>query len=150
MTEYTYSELFTQKLLDMGLTKAQAQSKSIATALAVFANTDEALDAYQELLDLTKKVEEERRILVDERNMYSRARFHMENKENEYKCMVEELEDINEKLSQFETPEARDRYRLAEYYKRNTTRKNVYQETEFNKGLGLILAGMTEKSEDKA
>lgn len=142
--EYTYSELFTQKLMDLGLSRQQAQSKSIAAALTILANTDGAIDAYQEICQLRDSLESEEEKAKQELFEHRRALYAQQAEvwklKREYEMKLSQMEEI----TQFETPEARDRYRLAEYYKQNTTRKNVFQETEFNKGLALILSGVKE------
>lgn len=142
--EYTYSELFTQKLMDLGLSRQQAQSKSVAATLTILANTDEAIDAYQEICQLRdsleRQEEEARQELSEHRRVLHAQQDEVWKLKREYEMKLSQMEEI----TQFETPEARDRYRLAEYYKQNTTRKNVFQETEFNKGLALILSGVKE------
>jgi hypothetical protein len=134
-----------KKLVEMGANKAQLGSKVIPMMLSIFADAENAIDAY-------KALEELRHGAMNAENMYREA-YHTYLRKvdeadlewNAFRKWKEQeqakIDQAREQLLQLETAEARDRLRLARVFEATVSPQNVYQQTEFIKGMAAILSG---------
>lgn len=130
-----------EKLTEMGANKAQLDSKVIPMMLAIFADESNAIDAYKAFEETwieARKAAQEAMTIQDRSRKWEER---LEERQNAIKRMLDDLTRKAEKIATCETPEGRDRMRLALWFKDNAYTDNVYQRTEYNKGLAAILAG---------
>lgn len=138
---YTGNELLEKKLKEMGLTPAQIRSKVVPAMLCIFADENNALDAHKMFVAMMENLKEgldyvrTRSEFIEKRERELREQMRRVEKEKS------DIELTWANLMECETPEMRDRFRLAEYYRTYASQANVYHTTEFNKGLALILSG---------
>ena len=147
--EFEVSDSLARKLMAAGASKQQVNSAVVKIMLAVLADSENAFDAVEEFRRIKSDLQEE---LVKASNAKYRANERereADKKKQEYEKLLSETKEYELNIDAIETAEARDRFRLAEYFKKNVTTKNVYQETEYIKGLSGILSGVeAKKGED--
>ena len=146
----TGRELLNQKLMDLGASKQQLNSKVIDMVLKTLSD-EESLEPVKLLEEKLRKLESE---LCNEKNEYYKLSSKLTERENKLwreerklKEQQEQIESLDEKIEfyeslqkKLETPEARDKMRLARFFLDNAPEaRNVYQETEHIKALGSIL-----------
>jgi hypothetical protein len=128
-----------------------AESRAVPMVVTILANAENGVSAWQIYEEMEKQLE----ALLKSNTI--KARFIAEREdaiEKKYKEADKRLEDIGKKeeeceaklkeICECETPEARDRMRLAVAYDAMISTANVYQETERIKGLALIMSGRKE------
>lgn len=158
------NELIKEKMLELGASKQQTESKTLEIMLVALAEVQKTSDfnykeAYWEIINRYKKAEmqmdEEKNkwtiacmAKLDEKNMFSQRNA-------DYKRFVSNLIDItemllalDENLVNAETAEQRDTIRKAVYFQDNTTINTCYDNTAFIRGLGNILSGAIEPEQD--
>ena len=155
----TGRELLSQRMMELGASKQQTESKTVDYVLAILADGQGELDAislFKEMLGEYLKAHKE---MLHRATDYTNAKLLYEKRfkdlqemANQKSAKMNELIDESKKrydaLLNMETPEMRDRYRMAVRYKEMAYTDNAYARTEYTKGLALIMAGMnTEKGE---
>lgn len=154
MDQKTGKELLEDKLRLIGATQNQIESKIVAMMVTVFAEVDNPrqmclayLDAKDEYKKLAKELEEERRRIKNDRFILNREisnfNYTRDQIEEELNRKQEEVDQARKEIFEAETPEMRDRMRLAKYFEMHTDPQNGYQETAFINGLANILAGLS-------
>lgn len=79
------------------------------------------------------------------------AKSHDQNamiSEREAMAAEQRMRDIETRIEQTETPEARDRIRLARMFEKMTERNTCYDNTAYIKGLAAIMAGKELEGKD--
>ena len=147
--EFEVSDSLAKKLMAAGASKQQVNSAVVKIMLAVLADNENAFDAVSEIegikCNLLNELQNARNKMLAATDKQRRA----DEKCREYEKLLEKTKEYELSVNALETAEARDRFRLAEYFKKNILPKNVYQETEYIKGLSAILSGTTtQKAED--
>lgn len=128
-----------------GCNKAQIESKTAAVVLDILSNSG---TIYTDIQEAEKRLSDLRNaISVRELNAALREQ-RINNAESRNKKILEDIEKAKERFLKPETPAARDRLRLAQFYKDSVEINNEYQRTAFIKGLGAILAGQQEEEDD--
>lgn len=139
------TELLNSKLLEMGATKTQLSNKLIPMMLAIFADPENAKVLFDTFWDMKKELNNK------EMSLYNREQA-FEGKQREFKREISnDLEEINflkrqlenakAEIARCETAEARDKIRLAEYYKLEAEATKSYSPNVYLVGIGKILAG---------
>jgi len=129
-----------RRLIELGASKNQLGSKMVAMMLTIFAETEyPAKEAYECLLEYRKEAED----------LKYEAEWRLDNKrreivDKEIACErklkgIEEQKKSLEALQELETAEARDRLRLATIFDEKVVVDNEFQQTEYIRGLGMIL-----------
>lgn len=154
-----------ERMREIGATDAQAKSQTVDWVLLALANGDDIPSA-EAIRELKKAlVERENRvtsresiILAKEQGFLGKMRFEegelkssMMQLTSDLEAAKAELNKINEEiaarkkdLADFETQEARDRYRLLQIYKESVIdpdRMNGYERTAHIRAVGAILSG---------
>lgn len=128
-----------------GCNKAQIESKAAAVVLDILSNSG---TIYTDIQEAEKRLSDLRNaISVRELNAALREQ-RINDAESRNKKILEDIEKTKEEFLKPETPAARDRLRLAQFYKDSVEINNEYQRTAFIKGLGAILAGQQEEEDD--
>ena len=160
----TGTEELNFRLAAMGCGKAGLNSKVIPMMLAIFASEDHP-DAWEILQEKIAEADEERRLLLNERNQMDEEEREIHQKElkirqkeeilkvheqeiiaqkKEIEDRKKELEDSNswiaEQMAEMETAEMRDKARALKVYNASIPKNlNEYQMTEYVKGVAIIL-----------
>lgn len=144
-------DLLRKKLEAKGATKAQIESNAVKWMLEIFAEAE-----HPDLLKiLTESIaaanvagnaaNKERAKLIEERDKYIRLNKNVENLLRAAEEAKKEADQEREALAACETPEARDRRRLAIFYKKTIQEicgcLDDYATARFVSGLGIILSG---------
>ena len=148
-------ELLRKKMMELGASKQQTESKVVDYVLAAFAEEQGSLDAvsiFEEMREqYLEKHKEMTRAIAEadkKKDIYERSLKQADKIIGRADREFEEAKALNEKILEMETPEMRDRYRMAVRYEKMAYADNAYARTEYTKGLALIMAGMnTEKGE---
>lgn len=141
-----------KRMKELGASSTQCNSPTVGILLAIFADNEHAEDALKCLNDLK---EEASRVIREKGSMAMRLewkRQELEHRENELAKRVQEvaelraqIEKVAEDILRCETPEGRDRQRLAEIYNRTVLnarpRMDSYEMQRYITGLSRILAG---------
>ena len=160
MTKY---EEITGKLMAMGASKTQATAKVVPMMLAMLENEDEAHVLYGAFSELAKANEEKEIELEQREAKVSQREELVAKRESEILMKTSNLKDFKDKVlaeiraaeedaTRFETPEARDKIRLANMYRHIF--ENIAQTmpgrvpTEFLTGLASILKDSTKNGEE--
>lgn len=154
-----------EKLKEMGI-KPQALNNPIIPAMLCifskyFENGTVGMVSWKVYQDLIAEVEAKRQYALqreadasnsaDEyrrkiRDLTTRE-FDICDREAEIKEQEKKLQEAKDKIYQAETPEARDRLRMADYFREYTEVTNGYERTAYINGLSDILSG--KKAEDE-
>lgn len=154
-----------KRMREIGATNVQAKSQIVDWVLAALANDDDIPSA-EAIGELKKALVErenrvtsrENRVLAKEQSFLAKMRFEegelkssMMRLTSDLEAAKAELNKINEEiaarkkdLADFETQEARDRYRLLQIYKESVIdpdRMNGYERTAHIRAVGAILSG---------
>jgi predicted nucleic acid-binding Zn-ribbon protein len=145
---------FKMEMLRRGSVKSQTESRTAAIAFDILTGGDhfqqdrhaaeEDLKLLRnELTNRTAELETIKRQIVTERTTLTGARAKQD---ETLKARNEELIEFQRRLLEAETPEARDKLRLAEYYKQTL---RFERDKDFTVGLSRILAAWsnTKKSD---
>lgn len=124
-----------------GCSKAQVESKTAAIVLDILANmghvNTDIVEAERKLADVKRQTEREIRYC-------EMRKFEIREKEREFNERVEteqkRLDDFMQKLSECETPEARDAIRRARLFIDCADVNSKYDNTAYIIGLGSILS----------
>lgn len=151
----TGRELLSQRMMELGASKQQTESKVVDYVLAAFAEDQGDLNAVSIFAEMRERYLEKHKEMtraIDEadkkKDIYERCLKQANESIERANGKLAEVKALNEKLLEMETPEMRDRYRMAVRYKEMAYTDNAYARTEYTKGLALIMAGMnTEKGE---
>lgn len=100
-------------------------------------------DALQREADASNSADEYYRKIIDLKT----REFRICARETEIKEREQKLQETKDKIYQAETPEARDRLRMADYFREYTEVTNGYERTAYINGLADILSG--KKAEDE-
>lgn len=140
-------ELLREKLKERGCNKSTINSKAVAEALSVLSEVD-SMDEYKIRLDIRWG-----ELKLDEINdKINWAKLQLERYENAAEGIIEDAqrkgnalimegEALKKKVLRCETPEARDRMRLAEVFKDSVKVDSKYDNTAYIRSLGAILSG---------
>ena len=150
-------EEFKEKLLERGATKGHLNSKVLPIALEVLAeevSPEEALKCLQSIRDNNlEKFKSEQWLFENEKTEVRNKKHDLEVKraelEEEKKALEQMKKELNESLA-METAEMRDKSRAAIMYEKMTRPDgmNMYQYTEYIKGLGKILGERQNETAD--
>ena len=147
--EFEVSDSLAKKLMAAGASKQQVNSAVVKIMLAVLADDKTAFDAVEEIARIKSDLQDELRKSSEARYRANEKERRANEKQREYEKLLSETKEYELSVNALETAEARDRFRLAEHFKKSVPQKNVYQETEFIKGLSAILSGgATQKGDD--
>lgn len=157
----TGKELLLKELEELGATKQQMGSKVVDLVIQAFAKLNaegvefDSLKTYEDQLKEYKRNldEQEYRIRCGESKLTWRE-HELQKREWSVSELEEEISDLGKQIDdkkkelesiqlEYETPEARDKARLAQWFKDNTDVINGYDRTAFITGLGQILGGYT-------
>lgn len=143
-------EEFKEKLLKRGANSGHLNSKVVPIALEVLAeecSPEDAMRCLQEIRDHDiGKFGKEKFALQGERN---KIEYEKSVLEEEKKALEQMKKELNESLA-METAEMRDKSRAAIMYEKMTNPEgmNMYQYTEYIKGLGKILGERQNETTD--
>ena len=152
-------ELLQEELLKKGFSRTQAEAKVVAGVLDILSKSEnlsvytDYLLAKRELANVREKVSRARE---DAEHWAERARESLDDlseANQELRALRRELDpikqgvineamaEIRKELERCETPEAKDRIRLAELFKKDVHVDTKYDNTAFIVALGAIYAG---------
>lgn len=152
-------EQLRKRMEELGAPKSSTKSKAVEIMLAIFADNQNAPRAIRLLEEVKAEYQAKEYEYEALRNNLWKKEAEISNSLQEAKDMkrdaerrLEEIERMNQEILQLETPEARDRYRLAEHYKQAVrvtcgVRLDDYESQRFITGLSRILAGAQENKE---
>ena len=134
----THDEL-KERLTQLGATPSQFSSKIFKMTVSVLSavTVEEAKELYENISADYEKMYNDALTLIEEAE---RSKAEAEDTFDLAKKIYEEAEIIKSGGG-FETAEARDKFRLAHTFKDMAVVQNQYQQTEYTKGLALILGG---------
>ena len=141
---------FKEKLLERGATKGHLNSKVLPIALEVLAeevSPEEALECLQSIRDNNlEKFKSEQWLFENEKTKVRNEKHDLEVKRAELEQTEKRLKDC----MVMETAEMRDKSRAAIMYEKMTRPDgmNMYQYTEYIKGLGKILGERQNETTD--
>lgn len=146
-------EQLRKRMTELGAPASSTKSKAVEIILAIFADNQNAPSA----IKLLEEVKAEYRAAEGEyealRNNLWKEKAEIDKRLQEANGVkrdaerrLEEIEQLKLEILKLETPEARDRYRLAEHYKQAVrvtcgARLDDYESQRFITGLSRILAG---------
>ena len=149
-------ELLREEMLKRGATKAQVESKKVAMALDILANTGTAYSDLAKAEEDYKLLDARRRSLkkeidaLEDRRSYEYIVLQLEQDkladktreaEEHFAEMKSYIEQFNAALESMETEEARDRLRTAQVFVNSIEVKTAYDNTAYINWFGAILAG---------
>jgi hypothetical protein len=155
----TGRELLSQRMMELGASKQQTESKAVDYVLAILADGQGELDAISIFKEMRGEYLKAHKEMLHRATDYTNAKLLCEKRFKDLQEMAhQKIAKVNELIDEakkrydallnMETPEMRDRYRMAVRYKEMAHTDNAYARTEYTKGLALIMAGMnTEKGE---
>lgn len=148
-------ELLKKEMINRGCNKAQCDSKAVLIVLEILAN--DADGKYVDLAgvesEINKKKSELNKLmsetqLFEERKKHAKQEYELMEK-NVYSKKLQKLQETDnyikrflEALEQAETPEARDRLRIAQTYINSVNIDSKYDNTAFIIGLSALLSGV--------
>lgn len=161
----TGNEILKLKLLELGATKQQAEAKVVDMVIAVLAENSDvkdlnALEMFRNVIDKFDTAAQNARAKEHEylnktvklslvKSAVCNAKRDVECAVKELANIVDELISISDEITEPETPEQRDRMRMARFLMENTKVNTCYDNTAFIKALGNILSGAKEADEPK-
>ena len=150
-------EQLRKRMIELGAPASSTKSKAVEIILAIFSGDENAPNAVK----LLEEVKAEYRAAENDYNVrlnnlrkreaeINSSLLEAHNRERDAGRRLEEIDQMKQEILQLETPEARDRYRLAEHYKQAVrvtcgVRLDDYESQRFISGLSRILAGAPEK-----
>lgn len=142
-------DLLREELIKRGATRQQTESKLVAMTLDVIANTGtENADVWRKEVDETehlRKTMQEKRWLEKEIVSLQMTLGSLERKKalllEKFNEVYAYVESFNESLNKCDTPEGRDRMRIAQMYVNTVNIDSKYDNTAFIIGLAAILTG---------
>lgn len=139
----------------MGASGQLAESRAVPMVVTILANKENHLTAWKLFEEMVNNVRAQQasntnraQSLAFEEERINRKRREIEKREKAIADKEAEIAHIKEEILKCETPEARDRMRLAITYDAMISTANVYQETERIKGLAAILSGSKENADE--
>lgn len=139
---YIDYETLKEEMIRRGATKTQAESKSVAIALDVIASTNglySNIHEQQMVLDRLCQQIEQAEIWHNKEEKRRKAKLDAMVKEAEQYTAY--IEDFCKKLSECETPEGRDKMRVAQMFINTVDIDTKYDNTAFIIGLASIISG---------
>lgn len=136
---YSHSKINTNTDFISDIVSVVSENKDEVNAAKLF--YERAEKKLQEAAELENEARKHRAIATQAE--YN-AKSHDQNamvSEREAMAAEARIRDIEKRIEQTETPEARDRIRLAHMFDKMTERNTCYDNTEYIKGLSAILAG---------
>lgn len=145
-------ECLKEEMAKRGCSKAQIESKTVAIVLDILSNTgtkfteqfdeDKFLDHKKKSLELKETQLKGREKRIEQRMEEVEERINDVNKSIEE--TKEYIKSFYESLKQCETPEARDKQKLAQLFVNTVNLESSQNNTAFIEGLARILASNTE------
>ena len=141
-------QMLNAKLLEMGATKKHLESKLIPMMLAIFADEENAKGLFNTFWDLKKEINDREGSLYNAERYFESQKRDFEDNVKKTLGEIEEaqmeIEEARKEIFKCETAEARDKIRLAEYYRSATRTVASYSPNIFLKGIGDILGKESE------
>lgn len=145
-------ECLKEEMAKRGCSKAQMESKTVAIVLDILSNTG---TKFTEQYEVEKTIEDKkRRLELKETQLKGREKRieqrmeEVEGRINDVNKSIDEtkeyIKSFYESLKQCETPEARDKQKLAQLFVNTVNLESSQNNTAFIEGLARILASNTE------
>lgn len=141
-------EFVKMELIRRGFNTGSTTAKAIPAVIDIVANTDRNWQDYAEALqDLEAQRANLENVQYNWQRKISSEQWKAERDQEEAKKVLADAEAKAAKIYQCETPEARDRMRMALFFVENTDVDTKYDNTAFIRGLGAILGSSEEATE---
>lgn len=157
------SDVLADKLMELGISKLSLGSNIIPAMLTIFADVDNAPNAFSEIKAIKNYHKEAVAAANRREREYSEAIRVIRSKERkidelseEMRSKIKALDDARQSIDmekedfyKIKTESSREKVRLAEWYKRNVKIDSCYDNTKFIEGLGRILSGAYSEDESR-
>ena len=127
-----------EKMRKMGAPESCVGSRAVNYVVAIISRSDNPEELINDYWDSRYKLKTKYKELEDREHEIELKRIKLDREKEEFE---EYKREHGNKIFKLETPEARDRMRLAIYYEEAVEIDNGYQKTEYIKALGAILSG---------
>lgn len=155
------SDVLADKLVELGISKLSLGSSIIPAMLTIFADVDNAPDAFEEIRQIKnyhkeataeanrkeREYSELIRRIRNEKYELDKLKDEMKSKMVALECARQSIDMEKEEFYKIKTKSSREKVRLAEWYKRNVKIDSCYDNTKFIEGLGRILSGTYSEDE---